>query len=190
MVGPIPFEGTRFALPCHEKAGRQFIMASVTKEIIVNAPVSKVFEIWKDFENFPRFMENIESIDVTGPNTTHWKMKGPLSTSVEWDAETLTIQENEKISWKSTGGTIETHGAVLFESIEIDRTRVTVGLEYNPPGGALGEAVAKLFNDPETQLEEDLMRFKKVAQGDSEDVVTTASSSGAIVDGVDHTGGG
>jgi uncharacterized membrane protein len=157
-------------------------MASITKEIIVNAPVSQVFTFWKNFENFPRFMENIESIHVTGPELTHWKMKGPLGTSVEWDAKTLYMEENKKISWQSTeGGTIETHGAVLFDEIDAERTRVTVGLEYTAPGGALGEAVAKLFNDPENQLEEDLMRFKKVVQEGQGEFASSADPT------ADHT---
>lgn len=164
-------------------------MASVTKEIIVNAPISQVFAYWKNFENFPRFMENIESITVTGPEMTHWKMKGPLGTSVEWDAKTLYIEENKKISWQSTEGTIETHGAVLFSSIDDTTTRVTVGLEYAPPGGALGEAVAKLFNDPENQLEEDLMRFKKVVQSGEDGFAQGATSANGTPGGSDHTAG-
>src|SRR5687768_12484305 len=118
-------------------------MASVIKFVVVNAPVAQVFEFWKNFENFPRFMENIESIQVIGPDLTHWKTKGPLGTSVEWDAKTIAVVENQKIAWQSTEGTIETHGAVTFEEID-GATKVTVGLEYQPPGGALGEAVAKM----------------------------------------------
>ena len=139
-------------------------MASVTKSVIVNAPVSQVYNYFKNFENFPRFMENIENIQVIGPDMTHWKMKGPLGTPVEWDAKTLYMEENKKISWQSTEGTIETHGAATFEEAGDSQTKVTVGLEYHPPGGTLGEAVAKLFNDPEKQLEEDLNRFKTVAE--------------------------
>ena len=164
-------------------------MASVSKEIIVNAPVSQVFEFWKNFENFPRFMENIESIHVIGPEMTHWKMKGPLGTSVEWDAKTLYMEENKKISWQSTEGTIETHGAVLFESIDDNTTRVTVGLEYHPPGGALGEAVAKMFNDPENQLEEDLMRFKKVVQAGEGEFAQGATAASGEKGKTDHTAG-
>lgn len=164
-------------------------MASVTKEIIVNAPISQVFEFWKNFENFPRFMENIESITVIGPEMTHWKMKGPLGTSVEWDAKTLYMEENKKISWQSTEGTIETHGAVLFESIDDTTTRVTVGLEYTPPGGALGEAVAKMFNDPENQLEEDLMRFKKVVQAGEGEFAQGATAASGEKGKTDHTAG-
>jgi uncharacterized membrane protein len=164
-------------------------MASVTKEIIVNAPISQVFSFWKNFENFPRFMENIESVQVIGPELTHWKMKGPLGTAVEWDAKTLTVEEDKKISWKSTGGTIETHGGVIFEEVDAERTRVTVGIEYHPPGGAIGEAVAKLFNNPENQLEEDLMRFKKVVQEGRDEFAGSATSASGVTGGSDHTAG-
>ena len=139
-------------------------MGNVTKSIIVNAPVAQVFTFWRNFENFPRFMENVESIHVIGPDLTHWKTKGPLGKMVEWDAKTTSVQENQKIAWQSVGGEIETHGAVTFEEAGIGQTKVTVGLEYQPPGGALGEAVAKMFSDPEDQLEEDLGRFKQVAE--------------------------
>lgn len=155
-------------------------MANVTKSILVNAPVAQVFTFWKNFENFPRFMENIESIQVVGPDMTHWKSKGPLGTSVEWDAKTIAVVENQKIAWQSTGGTIETHGAVTFQEAG-GGTEVTVGLEYQPPGGALGEAVAKMFSDPEDQLEEDLNRFKQVAE--SGDFATLATGTASIQDG-------
>jgi uncharacterized membrane protein len=156
-------------------------MGSVTKSVVVNAPVSQVFNFWRNFENFPRFMENIESIHSTGEDLSHWKSKGPLGTTVEWDAKTTSVQENKKIAWQSTEGTIETHGAVTFEEVGADQTKVTVGLEYNPPAGVLGEAVAILFSDPEDQLEEDLNRFKKVAEGS--DFATLAGGTPAVGSG-------
>ena len=57
-----------------------------TKSIIVGAPVADVFAAWADFENFPRFMENIKSVTRTGEKTTHWVAKGPMGQDVEWDA--------------------------------------------------------------------------------------------------------
>jgi uncharacterized membrane protein len=139
-------------------------MGTVVKEIIVNAPVSKVFSYWKNFENFPHFMNNLESVQVTGPNTSHWKAKGPLGTHAEWDAQTLTVEDNHKISWKSNGGNVETHGAVTFHEEGADQTRVVVGIEYAPPAGAVGEAVTKIFADPDSQVAEDLERFKTIAE--------------------------
>lgn len=156
-------------------------MATVTKEVIVNAPVAQVYNFWRNFENFPRFMDNIESIRITGSDESHWKMKGPLGKSVEWDAKTISVQENKKIAWQSTGGDIETHGAVTFEEAGPNSTRVVVGLEYQPPGGVIGEVVAKLFSDPEDQLENDLNRFKKVAEGS--DFATMTSGTPAVGEG-------
>ncbi len=166
-------------------------MAAVSKEIIVNAPIGEVFGFWKNFENFPRFMENIDAIHVIGPEMTHWKMKGPLGVPVEWDAKTTYIEENKKISWQSTTGTIENHGSVIFQELDPEdgkqRTKITVGLEYKPPAGAIGEAVAKLLNNPEKQLETDLLNFKRVAQEDGglKDKATATSSTGEK--GADHT---
>jgi len=156
-------------------------MAVVTKEVIVNAPVSQVYNFWRNFENFPRFMENIESIGITGSDESHWKAKGPLGKSVEWDAKTISVQENKKIAWQSTGGDIETHGAVTFEEAGPNSTRVVVGMEYQPPGGAIGEVIAKLFSDPEDQLEADLNRFKKVAEGS--DFASMTSGTPAVGEG-------
>ncbi len=163
-------------------------MASVTKTLIVNAPVSQVFAFWKNFENFPRFMENIESIQTIGPDLTHWKAKGPLGTHVEWDARTTYVEENKKIAWQTEEGQIETHGAVLFKEIGPNQTEVTVGLEYNPPGGALGEAVAKLFSDPEDQLEEDLQRFKAAAEGGDISLASRDTTAGSEATLTGHSG--
>ena len=102
-------------------------MANVVKEVLVNAPIERVYEFWRNFENFPRFMDNIESIESTGPDLSHWKMKGPLGKTIEWDAKTTSAQENKKIAWQSVRGDIETHGAVTFES-QGEQTKVTVGL--------------------------------------------------------------
>ena len=44
-------------------------------------------------------------------------------------------------------------------------TRVTVHLQYNPPGGKLGAAVAKLFGEePNQTIREDLRRFKQLME--------------------------
>ncbi len=161
-------------------------MANVTKTIIVNAPTDKVFDFWKNFENFPRFMENIESITVVGPELTHWKMKGPLGVSIEWDAKTTYMEEGKKISWQSTEGTIETHGSAVFKALDEGRTEITVGLEYTAPLGIVGETVAKLLNDPDKQLEEDLMRFKKVVQDGKDEFATGATPATGSGD-ADHT---
>ena len=133
-----------------------------TKSIIVKADVADVYNIWANFENFPHFMKNIKSVKKTGDRLSHWVMEGPLGKDIEWDAETTRLEANQRIAWNSRdGGDITTSGQVTFKDLPHGETEVTVTLQYVPPAGALGEAVAKLFNNPEKQLEEDLNNFKE-----------------------------
>ena len=76
----------------------------VTKSVTVNKSAAELYEFWRNFENLPIFMKHLESVTKTGDNTSHWKAKAPLGTSVEWDAEVTSDVANEKIGWKSLEG--------------------------------------------------------------------------------------
>lgn len=144
-----------------------------TKTIIVKGRVDDIYAIWANFENFPHFMKNIKSVKKTGDRTSHWVMEGPLGKTVEWDAETTRLDQNTRIAWNSrAGGDVTTSGQVTFKQLPENQTEVTVTLQYTPPAGALGEAVAKLFKDPEDQLEEDLKNFKLYAENESSRAVS------------------
>ena len=138
----------------------------VTKAIIVKANVDTVYGIWADFEQFPHFMRYIKSISKTGDRTSHWAMEGPLGKTLEWDAETTTLEPNKRIAWNSReGGDIKTSGQVTFNALSPTQTEITVTLQYVPPAGKLGEVVSNLFSDPEQRLDEDLQNFKAYTEG-------------------------
>jgi uncharacterized membrane protein len=138
----------------------------VTKATIVKADVGTVYAIWANFEQFPHFMRYIQSIAKTGDRTSHWVMEGPLGKTLEWDAETTRLEPNKRIAWNSReGGDIKTSGQVTFNELAPTQTEITVTLQYVPPAGKLGEVVAKLFSDPEQQLEDDLQNFKTFVEG-------------------------
>jgi uncharacterized membrane protein len=145
-------------------------MQRAEKSIRVNAPADTVYQFWRNFENFPRFMEHVEEVRPIGGNDrmSHWKIKGPLGKSVEFDAELTRDEPGKEIGWSSRGGerdSMETSGVVTFREIE-GVTEVHVLMQwYDTPGGALGEAVSRMFQDPEKMLEEDLQRFKDIAEG-------------------------
>lgn len=137
-----------------------------TKTIIVKGDVGTVFRLWENFENFPSFMKNIKSVKKTGDRMSHWVMQGPLGTKVEWDAQTVKLEENQRISWRSLdNGGLKTTGQVIFTSLPNNETEVTVTLQYVPPAGIAGEIIADLFKNPEKDLEEDLRNFKRFAEG-------------------------
>jgi uncharacterized membrane protein len=142
-------------------------MQRVERSIRVGAPIDKVYQLWRNFENFPQFMDNVESVrllDSSG-RRSHWKVKGPLGTSVEYDAELTQDETNRSIGWNSTGGSVETTGAVTFAEVA-GQTEVHVVLQWgDPPAGTAGEAAARLLQDHDKMLEHDLMRFKDFAEG-------------------------
>ena len=135
----------------------------VKKATIVDAPVDIVYAAWHNFENFPRFMANIEDVRVVSHGRSHWKAKRPLGTSAEWDAEMTLDEKDRAIGWRAIPGnsSLMTGGRVNFNDVG-GKTRLDVTIEYAPPGGPLGGVVTKIFADPEKRVEEDLERFRSV----------------------------
>src|ERR1051325_566134 len=139
----------------------------VEKSITINKSPEELYRFWRRFENLPRFMNHLESVTTTGEGRSHWVAKAPAGSTVEWDAEIYNEKENELIAWRSLeGADVDNAGSVRFEPAAGDRgTTVRVTLRYDPPGGALGAAVARLFGEnPDQQIDEDLRRFKQVME--------------------------
>src|SRR3712207_4646464 len=108
----------------------------VESSVVVEAPVSRVYEYWSDLENLPNFMTNVEEVRATGPDRTHWVVKGPLGAKMEFDAETTQEEENRALGWNSVDGNVGTSGQVRFQELGPERTRVEVTMNYaDPPGG-------------------------------------------------------
>ncbi len=137
----------------------------VNESIEVQAPVGEVFRYWSNFENFSNFMQNVEEVRMTGQDTSHWSVKGPLGKSVEFDARTTEMDPNRGIGWNTTEGEVMTSGEARFEEVAPRRTRVEVTMNYaDPPGGAVGEAVANILSNPERNLQEDLQNFAEIVE--------------------------
>jgi uncharacterized membrane protein len=154
----------------------------VRKSITVNRSADEVYGFWRNFENLPRFMQHLESVQMTGGRRSHWKAKAPADTTVEWDAETTEDRPNELIAWRSVeGADVPNEGVVRFVRAPGGRgTEIHVDLRYDPPAGKLGSLVAKLFGDePGQQVDGDLRRFKQVLE-----IGEVVYSDASIADGM------
>jgi uncharacterized membrane protein len=141
--------------------------SSVKKAITVNRPAHEVYAFWRDLENLPRFMRHLESVQTTGETRSRWRAKAPLGRTVEWEAEVVEERPDELIAWRSLAGAdVRSSGSVRFGEAPGGRgTEVVVELEWSPPGGAVGETVAKVLGEePATQLADDLRRLKQVLE--------------------------
>jgi len=139
----------------------------IVSAVTINRPVEDVYEFWSDFERWPQFMRHIESVQRTGPTTSHWKARGPLGVTVEWNSEITHNEPNRLIGWRSVEGSdIHNAGRVRFEPAPGGRgTKVAAEIFYAPPGGELTAAVAKLLGQiPQAQIHDELRAFKQIME--------------------------
>lgn len=139
----------------------------VEKTVTINKSPEQLYRYWHNFENLPTFMKHLKSVKVFDEKRSHWIANAPMGNSVEWDAEIINEQENHLIAWASLeGADVDNSGFVRFQPAPAGRgTEVKVVMEYNPPGGVVGSAIAKLFGEePEQQIEDDLRRFKQLME--------------------------
>lgn len=139
----------------------------VEKTVTINKPAAELYRFWHDFENLPHFMKHLKEVKVYDAKRSHWTTSGPLDATVEWDANITEDRENELIAWASVeGADVANSGFIQFLPTSNDRgTQVKVVTEYNPPAGAIGAAIAKLFGEePKQQLGDDLRRFKMLME--------------------------
>ncbi|WP_425842845.1 SRPBCC family protein [Agrococcus sp. TSP3-2-1] len=135
-------------------------MPQVTDSIDVKAPISAVYALWTQFEDFPKFMGGVESITQQTDTMLHWvvSIKG---VEREFDAEITEQHLDERVAWRSTDG--ETHaGVVTFHRIDDDVTRVNVQIDWKPQG--VVEAAGALLQVDDLQIKQDLKRFKELAE--------------------------
>ena len=137
----------------------------VRKAINIYAPIDEIYQFWRNFENFPLFMNHVKEISVEDGLST-WKVAGPAGSTVEFQAQITRDIPNETIAWETLPDSQVHHaGFVRFDENRDGSTRVTVQMTYIPPAGVAGHAVAQLFGvDPRQAMHEDLIRLKTLLE--------------------------
>jgi uncharacterized membrane protein len=154
----------------------------VHESVTINASPSELYRFWRSYENLPKVMSHVESVTDFGNGRSHWVVRAHGLGTYEWDAEIVNDEPDKLIAWRSLPGSdVSSAGSVRFDSAGADRgTRVTVRLQYDPPGGKLGALIAKAFGeDPAQQIREDLRRLKQRLEAG--EVATTRGQSTGVV---------
>jgi uncharacterized membrane protein len=140
---------------------------TVEESVIIDRSPREIYDFWRNFENLPQFMENIESVTKMNEVRSHWKIKAPAGTSVEFNSLVTEDIPGRLIAWKSEeGATVPNRGRVEFiETSSGSGTNVRTTISYDPPAGAFGRIVAKLFQrEPGVQARQDLDRLKQLLE--------------------------
>jgi uncharacterized membrane protein len=139
----------------------------IGRTVTIHRPRHELYAFWRNFANLARFMENIESVTVIDERRSHWVVSAPAGKSVEWDSLITEDVPDSLIAWKSDEGADITHsGLIEFRDAQGGRgTEVTATILYDPPGGGIGQIIAKLFQkEPKIQARRDLRRFKQLME--------------------------
>jgi len=132
-------------------------MSSITETIDVDVPLSTAYNQWTQFETFPRFLDEVESLTQLDDTHLRWTVKvgGAERT---FDTEITEQHPDERVAWKSVTGEVEHAGVVTFHRLEDARTRVTVQIEWQPEG--LAENLGAFFGADAHAVRRDLRNFK------------------------------
>jgi uncharacterized membrane protein len=131
-------------------------MEQLEHSVVVEAPLRATYNQWTQFEEFPRFMEGVESVTQLDDKRVHWvaEIAGKRK---EWDAEITRQIPDQEIDWVGLGGP-DNRGRVVFEPIG-DRTKVTMMLDYDPEGPV--EEIGNMLGVVKRRVAGDMDRFKE-----------------------------
>jgi uncharacterized membrane protein len=139
----------------------------VEAAVAINRDPSELYEFWRSLDLLPVVMPRLQSVEAVGHRRSHWVAKGPARYTVEWYADIINDIPNELIAWRTIEGSeLVSAGSVHFEPGPPGRgTTVRIKLQYDPPGGKLGSAIAWAFGEsPDHVVREGLRRFKQLME--------------------------
>jgi ribosome-associated toxin RatA of RatAB toxin-antitoxin module len=137
-------------------------MATVQESIEVDVPVSKAYNQWTQFEDFPRFMSGVDSVRQLDDTTVHFETSiGGVKR--EYDAQ-ITVQEpDQRVTWESLNEP-RNAGTVWFESLGPEQTKVNVELTWEPESAM--EKIGAAVGLDSRQVASDLKKFKKFIESE------------------------
>ena len=137
----------------------------IERDIVVAAPPERLYYFWRNFENLPRIMSHVESVQVLSETRSRWRVEAPAGMTSEWEAEIINDRPPQLIAWRTLPGALVAHAGSVQFTPTAGGTRIAVSLQYDPPGGTLTHAVAALMDaDAGRRIEHDLREFKQALE--------------------------
>ena len=146
----------------------------LAEAVTINRPAQELYEFWRNPRNLLPVMENIQAIEVIDDTRSRWTVKAPGEREVSWESVVTKDVPGKEIYWQSApGADIANSGRIEFREAGPRGTVVRATIAYDPPGGAIGQFIAKLFQrEPRIQARRDLRRFKQLME--TGEIATTA----------------
>ena len=140
---------------------------NVEEAVTIARTAYDLYEQWRTLEWLPNVLPDLVSVARLDDRRSHWIARGPHGYDVEWTADIINEVPPELIAWRTLEDSdLVSAGSVHFSPATGNRgTIVRVRLQYDPPGGKVGAAVAWLMGrEPAQVLREGLRRFKQLME--------------------------
>ena len=137
----------------------------VEQSIEVDVPVTRAYNQWTQFEEYPNFMEDVQQVEQLEDTRLHW-VADVGGEPKEWYARITRQVPDEVIAWESEGGA-EYSGTVVFSSLDHGRSRVDLYMDIEPEG--FKEKVGAAMGVADVIVRDDLKRFKQFIERRAEE---------------------
>lgn len=158
-------------------------MSRIIESIEVDVPVNIAYNQWTQFESFRQFMEGVDRVVELDDATLDWTATIAGKTK-HWRAEIVEQRPDELVTWRSIDGA-RNDGAVRFEPLGPDRTRIELELDVEPEG--LVEKAGDALGIVERRVRGDLERFRDFIEARGE---ASGAWRGQVHDGLEDDGSG
>jgi uncharacterized membrane protein len=134
--------------------------------ITVNRMAEELYSYWRNFGTAPSYMDRIISVRVLDDRRSVWTAEAARGATIEWTSELTEDVPDHRLAWQSLPGSdLPNRGSVEFTPGRLGETEVRYTLELDPPGGMVGEAIARVMHDwTEEVMEGDLRRLKTLME--------------------------
>lgn len=137
------------------------------RSITIGRSAEEIYHLWREPGTLPRVMADFADVTVRDAEHAHWRVRTPVGRNLEWEVQTVEDRPGELVRWKMLDGTtLHAEGALSLKPAPGDRgTEATLRFHFDPPGGVLGDGVARIFGGlPKMAVAKALRRFKSLAE--------------------------
>lgn len=159
--------GVRTTRQAWDEAGAPPHSHEVERSITIGRPALELYRLWNEPGTLALIMRDLGHVTPLGEGRTRWSVHGPLGRRLEWETRTVADRHGESVGWKSVpGARLPNEGSVMFRPAPDSRgTEATLRFRFDPPGGALGDVLAKMLGIvPDVLVMKALRRFKSLAE--------------------------
>jgi uncharacterized membrane protein len=135
-------------------------MSRILEAIDVDVPVRTAYDQWTQFEEFPRFMEGVDSVRQLDDTHLEWTAS-IAGREKHWRAEIVEQVPDQRIAWQAVDGATNA-GVVTFHRLDDRKSRVTLQLDVEPDGPI--ESTGDALGFVQRRAAGDLGRFKEFVE--------------------------